>query len=117
MHDRAGGLGAAPARAELMFRDGDSLIVAMVSRSLLAGGPLDWAMSSVLFLPETAVFTALDAILPLDVNGLLAVSAVVNLLALYGAIRLVAGRSREIWQRHWPEMRLAIRGRKFPVPA
>jgi hypothetical protein len=82
------------ARAELLFRDGDSLVVAMVSRSLLAGGPLDWAMSSVLFLPETAVFTALDAILPLDVNALLAVSALVNLLALYGAIRLVAGRSR-----------------------
>jgi len=85
---------ASSARADLLFRDGDSLIVAMVSRSLLSGEPLDWAMSSVLFLPETAVFTALDAILPLDVNGLLAVSAVVNLLALYGAIRLVAGRSR-----------------------
>lgn len=85
---------ASSARADLLFRDGDSLIVAMVSRSLLSGEPLDWAMSSVLFLPESAAFAGLDAFLPLDVNGVLAVSAVVNLLALYGAIRLVAGRSR-----------------------
>ncbi len=85
---------AATARAELLFRDGDSLIVALLSRSLLAGGPQDWAMSSVLFLPETAVFTALDAVLPLDVEVLLAVSAVLNMLALYGALRLVAGRRR-----------------------
>ncbi|WP_311245739.1 hypothetical protein [Microbacterium sp. WCS2018Hpa-23] len=85
---------AASARAELMFRDGDSLIVAMVARSLLSGEKLDWAMSSVLFLPESAGFAALDAALPLGVNGLFAVSGALNLLALYGAIRLVAGRSR-----------------------
>lgn len=85
---------ASSARAELMFRDGDSLIVAMVARSLLSGEKLDWAMSSVLFLPESAGFTALDAALPVGVNSLLAVSATANLLALYGAIRLVAGRSR-----------------------
>ncbi|WP_337000720.1 MULTISPECIES: hypothetical protein [unclassified Microbacterium] len=83
---------ASSARAELLFRDGDSLIVAMFSRSLLSGQPLDWAMSSVLFLPESAVFTALDAVLPLPVNGVLAINAVVNMLALYGAFRLVAGR-------------------------
>lgn len=86
---------ASSARSELLFRDGDSLIVAMVARSLLAGGPQDWAMSSVLFLPESTVFAGLAAVLPLDVNALLAVSAVVNLLALYGALRLVAGRRRE----------------------
>lgn len=86
---------ASTARAELLFRDGDSLIVAMFSRSLLSGGPLDWAMSSVLFLPESTVFTGLAAILPLDVNGLLTVAAVINLLALYGALRLAAGRRRE----------------------
>ena len=81
-------------RAELLFRDGDSLVVAMLARSVLSGQPLDWAMSSVLFVPESAAFTALDVVLPLDTNGVLAASAVVNLLALYGAIRLVAGRSR-----------------------
>lgn len=82
---------AASPRSELLFRDGDSLIVAMFSQSLLTGEPLDWAMSSVLFLPEIAVFTGISAVLPLDVNGLLAVNAIQNLLALYGAFRLVAG--------------------------
>ncbi|WP_431074887.1 hypothetical protein [Microbacterium phyllosphaerae] len=88
---------ASSARADLLFRDGDSLIVAMFSQSLLAGDDLDWAMSSVLFVPESASFTALDAALPLGVNDLLAVSAVLNLLALYGALRLVAGRTRDGW--------------------
>ncbi len=86
---------AASARGELLFRDGDSLIVALLARSVLAGDPPDWAMSSVLFLPESAVFAVLDAVLPLEVNALLAVAAVLNLLALYGALRLVAGRRRE----------------------
>lgn len=86
---------AASARSELLFRDGDSLIVAMLVRGVLGGGPQDWAMSSVLFLPEATVFAGLDAVLPVGVNALLAVSAVVNLLALYGALRLVAGRRRE----------------------
>lgn len=84
---------ASTARAELLFRDGDSLIVAMLARSLLSGEKLDWAMSSVLFIPESAAFAALDAVLPFGINGLLAVSAVLNVLALYGAIRLVAGRA------------------------
>ncbi|WP_435748558.1 hypothetical protein [Microbacterium sp. PMB16] len=86
---------AASARSELLYRDGDSLIVAMFARSTLAGGPQDWAMSSVLFLPESTVFAGLDAVLPFDVDGLLATAAVVNLLALYGALRVVAGRRRE----------------------
>lgn len=85
---------ASSPRAELLFRDGDSLIVALFARSLSAGDRLDWAMSSVLFLPESAAFTALDAALPFGVSGLLAASAVLNLLALYGALRLVAGRAQ-----------------------
>lgn len=84
----------ASARSELLFRDGDSLIVALLSRALREGGPQDWAMSSVLFLPETAVFLALDAVLPFHVDGVLAASAAVNLVALYGAFRLAAGRRR-----------------------
>ncbi|MCK8475880.1 hypothetical protein [Microbacterium aurugineum] len=86
---------AASARSELLFRDADSLVVAMFARSVLSGQPMDWAMSSVLFLPETAVFAGLDTVLPFEVDGLLAVSAVVNLLALYGAVRVVAGRRSE----------------------
>jgi hypothetical protein len=86
---------ASSARSELLFRDGDSLIVGMFARSVLSGAPLDWAMSSVLFVPETAAFAGLDAALPLDVNGVLIVNAVINMLALYGALRLVAGRRRD----------------------
>lgn len=86
---------AATGRSELLFRDGDSLVVAMFVRSVLSGQPQDWAMSSVLFVPESAVFAALDTALPFGVNGLLAVNAVVNVLALYGALRLAAGRRRE----------------------
>ncbi|MDF2561207.1 MAG: hypothetical protein K0R99_2653 [Microbacterium sp.] len=83
---------ASSARSGLLFRDGDSLVVAMFARSIVSGESMDWAMSSVLFLPETMVFVGLDLVLPLDVNGLLAVNAVINILALYGALRLVAGR-------------------------
>ena len=83
---------AASARSELLFRDGDSLIVALFAQSSLSGEPSHWAMSSVLFLPEAAVFAGLDLLLPFGVNGLLAANAVVNLLMLYGALRLVAGR-------------------------
>lgn len=86
---------ASSPRADVLFRDGDSLIVAMLARSVLSGQPLDWAMSSVLFLPETAMFTGIEAAVPVSANGIFAVSALVNLLALYGAIRLVAGRRRE----------------------
>lgn len=84
---------ASTPRSELMFRDGDSLIVAMVGRSILDGDGLDWMFSGVLFLPETAVFTLLRMLLPtVSIMGVLAVNAVMNLVALYGAIRLAAGR-------------------------
>ncbi len=86
---------AASARSDLLFRDGDSLVVAMFARSVLEGRPLDWAMSSVLFLPESGVFAGLSAVLDTDLGGLLAVNAVVNLLALFGALRLAAGRRRD----------------------
>ncbi len=84
---------AASARSDVLFRDGDSLVVALFVRSLLDGQVLDWAMSSVLFLPETAVFAALST-LPLGVDGVLAANGVVNVVALYGALRLAAGRRR-----------------------
>lgn len=85
---------ASTARSDLLFRDGDSLVVSLFARSVLEGRAADWSMSSVLFLPESAVFAGLDLLLPLDVNGLLAVNAVINLVALYGALRLAAGARR-----------------------
>lgn len=102
---------ASSARADLLFRDGDSMVVAMLARSLLSGEPLDWAMSSVLFLPESAAFTALDAAVPVDASGLFAISAVLNLLALYGAIRLTAGRARAgMAPVAWSVLALAVFG-------
>jgi hypothetical protein len=86
---------ASTPRSELLFRDGDSLIVAMVGRSILDGDRLDWMFSGVLFLPETAVFTLLRILLPtVSIMCVLAVNAIVNLVAFYGAIRLAAGRRR-----------------------
>lgn len=84
---------AQTARAEMLFRDGDSLIVALMVQSVFRGEPFDWVMSSVLFIPESLLFAA-SSVLPLGSNGLLAVNAVLNVIALYGAIRLVAGRRR-----------------------
>ncbi|MDT0157763.1 hypothetical protein Q9R19_09015 [Microbacterium sp. ARD32] len=84
---------ASTARSDLLFRDGDSLVVALAARSVLEGQPWDWAFSSVLFLPELTVFLLLRMLLPgVTIMGVLAVNAVVNVLALYGAVRLAAGR-------------------------
>ena len=81
---------ASSARAELVFRDGDSLVTTLVVRSLAVGQPQDWAMSTVLFLPETAVLGILSLFAP-GIDGALALAGVVNLLALYGALRVAAG--------------------------
>ncbi|MGW8482734.1 hypothetical protein ACWGJP_06320 [Microbacterium sp. NPDC055903] len=80
------------ARGDLVLRDGDSLVVALLSRSVTEGHGVDWSMSSVLFLPETAVLTLLRLALPLGIDAALLVNAVVNVVALYGALRLAAGR-------------------------
>ena len=85
---------ASTARGDLLLRDSDSLVVPMFVRSILEGQGADWAMSTVLFLPESAVFAVLRLALPLGIDALLLVNAVVNVIALYGAVRLVAGRRR-----------------------
>lgn len=88
---------ASTARSELLLRDGDSLVIALLVRSVADGEPFDWAMSSVLFLPEIVLFAVLWVIgqmLALDVNSVLLINAVINMVALYGALRFVAGRRR-----------------------
>src|SRR3546814_11393389 len=65
----------------------------MIVRSLSLGQPQDWAMSPVLFLPETLVYGLLGA-LGWGMRATLVLNALVNLLALYGALRMVAGRRR-----------------------
>jgi|GEM_PF-742033 len=81
---------AASARSELLFRDGDSLVTTLIVRSLAVGQPQDWALSSVLFLPETAVLGLLT-LLGLGITGTLALAGVVNIVALYAALRVAAG--------------------------
>ncbi|MCW3492928.1 hypothetical protein [Microbacterium sp. SSM24] len=84
---------ASTPRAELLLRDGDSLVTTLVVQSLAAGQPQDWAMSSVLFLPETAALGILS-LGGLGVEGTLLLAGVVNLVALYGALRVAAGARR-----------------------
>lgn len=88
---------ASTARADLLFRDSDSLVVALLVRSASEGESFDWVLSSVLFLPEILLFGLLwmlGRLFALDVNAVLVINAVLNLMALYGAVRLVAGRRR-----------------------
>ena len=81
---------ASSSRSELLFRDGDSMVTTLVVHSLTIGQAQDWAMSSVLFLPEIAMLWLLS-LLGLGVNGTLALAGAVNVLALYGALRIAAG--------------------------
>ncbi|MBH0054994.1 hypothetical protein I6E74_12540 [Salinibacterium sp. SWN139] len=81
---------AGPAgRAELMFLDGDSMIVPLLSRSLLEGTASNWAMSAVLFVPETLVFLALAAV-GLGIQQAQFVAAVLNFVGLYFVFRAAA---------------------------
>lgn len=89
---------ASTERAELLFRDGDSLVVALLVRSITEGQPFDWAMSSVLFIPETLAFGMLWMLsrpFDLGVDIVLAAAGALNLVGLYGGIRLAAGRRRD----------------------
>jgi hypothetical protein len=84
---------AATTNSALLFTDGDSVLLPLIVRSLALGQPQDWAMSPVLFLPETGVYGMLS-LLGLGMRPTLTLNAVVNLLALYGALRVVSGRRR-----------------------
>ncbi|MFC8681793.1 hypothetical protein ACFT30_09745 [Microbacterium ureisolvens] len=86
---------ASSPRSELLFRDADSLVTTLIVRSLGLGQPQDWALSSVLFLPETAVLAVLS-LLGLGVGGTLALAGVVNVFALYGALRVAAGAPGQV---------------------
>lgn len=86
---------AASARSGLLFRDGDSLVTTLVVRSIAAGQPQDWALSTVLFLPETAALAVLS-LFGFGVNGTLALAGVVNVVGLYGALRVAAGRAGRV---------------------
>lgn len=77
-------------RSWLLFYDSDSVLPALIHGSLAAGQPQDWAMSSVLFIPELAVYLGLAA-LGLSVKATFILNAIVNLIAVYLSFRFVAG--------------------------
>lgn len=77
-------------RGELMFLDGDSQVVRLLARSVVEGQPLDWALSPVLFVPETVLYAAL-MLSGLGAHGMAILSGVVNLVLLYAGLRFVTG--------------------------
>jgi hypothetical protein len=81
---------AVSARGALLFSDGDSMLPVLFVRSFEAGDGQDWAMSSVLFVPELSLFGAIWK-LGLGADWTIAINGVVNLVALYVALRCVAG--------------------------
>lgn len=89
-------------RSWLLFFDGDSVILPLVERSLHAGQPFEWAMSTTVFLIEIPVYLVLAFLMSSPFEAL-TVNAVLNLVALYALIRLIAGLS------------LPRRGRRFVV--
>ena len=81
----------AAAQGALLYSDGDSVLPVLVAKSIALGQPQDWALSPGLFIPETAAYWAISS-LGLGVHASLTLNAVLNFVALYGAIRLVAGK-------------------------
>ena len=61
----------------MLFVNADSLVTVLMARSLAAGQPQDWAMSPVLFIPETAVYFLL-AVFGMGVRATLMANAAVN---------------------------------------
>ncbi len=80
-------------RAQLLFRDADSVLPLLVLRSLAAGQPQDWALSPVLFAPELAL-VALSTLLGATPVVALWAAGTAQFALLYGALRYVAGRAR-----------------------
>ncbi|MBH0099897.1 hypothetical protein I6E68_12205 [Salinibacterium sp. NSLL150] len=82
-------LAGTPGRGELMFLDGDSMIVPLFSRSILEGTASNWAMSAVLFVPEVTAFLVLS-LLGWDIHEAQFLSAVANFAGLYLVFRVAA---------------------------
>lgn len=76
-------------RGEMMFLDGDSMIVPMFTQSLLHGTATDWAMSTTFFIPEIGLYLLLS-LLGMDLIQLQFLAGVLNLVMLYVSLRLVA---------------------------
>jgi hypothetical protein len=77
-------------RGSWFFDDGDSVLMPMLKRSLDLHQPYAWAMSSVTFLfPEIPIYLGLAAIAS-GPRAALVLNAVLNIVLLYGVLRLIA---------------------------
>jgi hypothetical protein len=80
----------ATARVDLLWYDGDSVLLPLVHRSLALGQPFEWAMSPALFFfPELPVYLLCAAVTATPQQAL-AVNGVLVLLAVYALVRAVA---------------------------
>lgn len=71
---------------ELLFCDGDLLIVVLFVWFVFVDVYGDWVMLSVLFFLEFVVFIGIDVFFLLDVNGLFVVNVVLNMFVFYGVL-------------------------------
>jgi len=83
------------ARSWFLFENGDAFTTVLVARSIEAGQPQDWALSPVLFVPETVGYGLLS-LLGLSVRATLTLAALGSFVALYGAMRVAAGSRRSV---------------------
>ncbi|KQO61418.1 hypothetical protein [Curtobacterium sp. Leaf261] len=78
------------ARVQLLWYDGDSVLLPMVARSLRLGEPFEWAMSPTLFFfPEVPVYLLCAAVTTTP-QAALALNGVVVLLGVYALVRAIA---------------------------
>jgi hypothetical protein len=81
----------ATARVDLLWYDGDSVLLPLVRRSMELGQPFEWAMSPALFFfPELPVYLASAAVTATPQQAL-ALNGVLVLLAVYALVRAAAG--------------------------
>ena len=81
---------AAAPRALLLFYDANSLLLELVHRSLVAGGPQHWTMSAALFFfPEIPVYEAVRAVSATPQQAIV-INGLAYLLAVYVLLRVIA---------------------------
>ncbi|WP_066516187.1 hypothetical protein [Curtobacterium ammoniigenes] len=91
-------------RQAILFNTGDSMILSLMHASALAGESQRWVFSSVLFIPERAVYGAV-AMLGMSVRSTLIAVAVLNFVLLAACLR---GCSALVLRDHsWRMQRLS----------
>lgn len=73
-------------RHAILFNTGDSMILSLMHASAVAGEPQRWVFSSVLFIPERALYGAV-ALLGMSVRSTLIAVAVLNFVLLAACLR------------------------------